>query len=126
MSKYFSRTILSSVKVPVLSVHKIFIPPKLSIESSFFTMVFFFDIFTAPFERLDDSITGSRRGVIQIAIATANVKAVTGVCFHTFSMNTIGVRTIINLISNLLIPSIPFWNEDFCLLLESVFAILPK
>ena len=80
-SKYFSNTILSSVKVTVLSVNKMFIAPKFCIESNFFTIVFFLDILTAPFERQEDKITGSKSGVIVIAIATAKVNASTVLCF---------------------------------------------
>ena len=105
---YFSTTILSSVKVPVLSVHNIFIAPKFCTASNFFTIVFFLDILTAPFERLDESITGNKSGVIVIAIATANEKAVTISCFHAFSKNTNGIIASIKCINNLLIFSIPF------------------
>ena len=108
MSKYFSSTILSSVSVPVLSVHKIFIAPKLWILSSLFTIVFFFDILVAPFAKLEDKITGSKSGVIPIAIATANVNAVMVPCFAAFTMKVIGISTSINLISSLLTFSIPF------------------
>ena len=108
MSRYFSKTILSSVNVPVLSVHKMFIAPKFCIASSFFIIVFFLDIFTAPFDRHDDNITGRSNGVIAIAIATANVKAVTILCFEKLSIKTIGIIISINLINNLLILSIPF------------------
>ena len=73
--KYFSRTILSSVNVPVLSVQNMFIAPKFWIESSFLTIVFFFDILTAPLDKLEDKITGSNSGVMQMAIATAKVNA---------------------------------------------------
>jgi len=125
MFRYFSSTILSSVNVPVLSVHNIFIPPKLWIESNFFTIVFFLDILTAPFERQDERITGRRRGVIPIAIATANVNAVRLSCFHAFKTKISGINIIINLISNLLILSIPFWNEVFGLP-DKVCAIWPK
>ena len=43
-----------------------------------------------------------------MAIATANVKASIKSCFQKFSKNTIGIKTIIKRISNLLILSIPF------------------
>ena len=106
MSKYLSRTIFPSVSVPVLSVHKIFIAPKFSIESNFFAMVFFFDILTAPLDKLEDSITGRSRGVIVIAIATANVKAVIFPCLNILSAKTIGIIINMNFINNLLIFSI--------------------
>ena len=88
-------------------------------------MVFFLDIRTAPFERLEDKITGKSKGVMQIAIATANVNAVTGECFQAFRMKTIGVSININLINNLLILSIPVWKADFGFPVI-VCAILPK
>ena len=113
MSKYFSRTILSSVNVPVLSVHKMFIAPKFCIASNFFTIVFFLDIFTAPFDKHEDKITGRRSGVIAIEIATANVNAVTILCFEKFKINTIGIIISINLINSLLMLSIPFWKAVF-------------
>ena len=125
-SKYFSKTILSSVNVPVLSVHKIFIAPKFCIASSFFTIVFFLDILTAPFERLEDKMTGKSNGVIAIAIATANVKAVTISCFQAFRRNTNGIIANIKWISNLLMFSIPFWNAVLGLLLDIVCATFPK
>ena len=125
-SRYFSRTILSSVNVPVLSVHKMFIAPKLWIESSFFTMVFFLDIRRAPFDKLVDKITGSRSGVIHIAIATAKVNDTIISCFQTFSKNTIGINTNMNFISNLLIFSIPFWNAVLGLPVVKVCATFPK
>ena len=75
------------------------------------TIVFFLDIFTAPLERQDDKITGSRRCVIPIAIATAKVNAVKLSCFDEFKMKTIGIRTSINLIRSFEIDSIPFWKE---------------
>ena len=71
-------------------------------------MVFFLDILIAPFDRLDDKITGSNNGVIHIAIATANVNANIISCFSTFKRKTSGIRISINLINNLLILSIPF------------------
>ena len=126
MSKYFSRTILSSVKVPVLSVQRIFIAPKFWIESNFLTIVFFFDILTAPLERLEDRITGKSNGVIVIAIATAKVNAVTVPCFKAFKTNTRGIIASINLISNLLMLSIPFWKAVFGLPVVRVCATLPK
>jgi len=46
------------------------------LRSNIDEVVFFFDIFTAPFDKQDDNITGSNKGVIVIAIATENVKAV--------------------------------------------------
>ena len=76
--------------------------------SSLFTIVFFLDILVAPFAKLDDSITGKSNGVIPIAIATAKVNAVIVPCFAAFTMKVIGIRTSINLISNLLTLSIPF------------------
>ena len=75
--------------------------PKLWIESNFFTIVFFLDILIAPFDRLDDNITGSKRGVIPIAIATANVNDINILCFHAFNKNTIGIKIINNSISNI-------------------------
>ena len=57
---------------------------------------------------LDDKISGKRSGVIQIAIATANVNAKTISCFLTFIINTSGIITSINLIKSLLIFSIDF------------------
>ena len=71
-------------------------------------MVFFFDILIAPFDKLDDKITGNNSGVIHIAIATANVNAVTNSCFSTFITNTNGIINNINFINNLLMFSIPF------------------
>ena len=62
------------------------------------------------FDAVGDNITGNRRGVIVIASATANVNAITVSCFQIFSKNTIGIIISINLINNLLILSIPFWN----------------
>ena len=126
ISRYFSKTILSSVKVPVLSVHKIFIAPKFWIESNFFTIVFFLDILTAPFERLEDKITGKSKGVIAMAIATANVKAVTISCFHAFKRKITGISISIKWINNLLIFSIPFWNAVLGLPVVNVWAIFPK
>ena len=108
MLRYFSSTILSSVNVPVLSVQRIFIAPKLCIESSFFTIVFFLAILTAPLDKLDDRITGSNSGVIPIAIATAKVNAVTISCFVTLKINTNGIIINMNLINMLLTLSIPF------------------
>ena len=70
-----------------MSVQRIFIAPKFCIESNFLTIVFFFDILTAPLERLEDSITGKSKGVIPIAIATANVKAVIISCLNIFNKN---------------------------------------
>ena len=125
-SKYFSNTILSSVKVPVLSVHKIFIAPKLWIESNFLTIVFFLDIFKAPFDNPDDKITGNNNGVIHIAIATANVNDVIILCFWTVSKNTIGINTSINFINSLLIFSIPFWNAVLGFPVVKVCATFPK
>ena len=40
--------------------------------------MFFLDILIAPLDKQDDKITGSRSGVIVIAIATANVNASIG------------------------------------------------
>ena len=77
-------------------------------KETFFTIVFFFDILTAPFDKLEDKITGSRRGIIPIAIATANVNAVSVSCFQAVNTNTRGIITIINFISNLLILCTPF------------------
>ena len=71
-------------------------------------MVFFLDIFTAPFDKHDDKITGSKRGVIVIAIATAKVNDVTKLCFETIAKNTSGITITIILTNNLLILSIPF------------------
>ena len=124
--KYFSRTILSSVNVPVLSVQNMFIAPKFWIESNFLTIVFFFDILTAPLDKLEDKITGNSSGVMQIAIATAKVNARIISCFSTFIKNTIGIIKIIILINNLLILSIPFWNAVFSFPEVTVFAIFPK
>ena len=96
------------MSVPVLSVHKIFIAPKFCIESNFFTIVFFLDILTAPLDKHEDKITGSKSGVIVIAIATANVNASIVLCFWKFTIKTKGIKTSINLISSLLIFSMPF------------------
>ena len=71
-------------------------------------------------------ITGSSKGVIQIAIATAKVKAVTGLCFHAFKINTIGVKISMNFINSLLMFSIPCWKEDFGFPVVIVCATLPK
>ena len=71
-------------------------------------MVFFFAILIAPFERLDERITGKSRGVIPIAIATANVNAVKDSCFQAVKINTIGIIITINLIRSLLIFLILF------------------
>ena len=76
--------------------------------SNFFTIVFFLDIRTAPFERLEDKITGKSKGVIAIAIATAKVKAVIISCFQAFKINTKGIIASIKRINSLLIFSIPF------------------
>ena len=62
----------------------------------------------APLDKLEDKITGSKRGVIAIAIATANVNAVTALCFQAFNKKTIGIIISIKRINNLLILSIPF------------------
>ena len=126
ISKYFSNTILSSVKVPVLSVHKIFMEPKLCILSSLLTIVFFLDIFTAPLERLEDRITGKSKGVIPIAMATENVKAVSDPCFALFSKNVIGINISINLIKSLLKLLIPFWKLVIGFPEVIVFATFPK
>ena len=72
------------------------------------SFVFFFDILVAPFAKLEDKITGSKSGVIPIAIATANVNAVMVPCFAAFTIKVIGISTSINLISSLLTFSIPF------------------
>ena len=103
-----------------------FIAPKFWIESNFFIIVFFFDILTAPLDKLEDNITGSKRGVIVIAIATENVKAVIISCLFTLNKNTRGIIINIKRISSLLIFSIPFWKAVFSLPFESVFAIFPK
>ena len=89
-------------------------------------MVFFFDILIAPFDKLDDKITGNNSGVIHIAIATANVNAVINSCFSTFIANTNGIINSINFISNLLMFSIPFWNAVLSFPAVIVCAIFPK
>ena len=65
-------------------------------------------MFTAPFAKLDDNITGKRSGVIAIAIATANVNATRVSCLILFIKNATPINININLISNLLTLSIPF------------------
>ena len=89
--------------MPVLSVHKIFIAPKLCIESKLFTIVFFLDIFIAPLDKLEERITGRSKGVIPIAIATANVNDVKISCLADVKTKTIGIIISINFMSNLLI-----------------------
>ena len=103
-----------------------FIAPKLWIESKDFTIVFFFDIFIAPLDKLEERITGNRRGVIPIAIATANVNAVIGSCFHAVKIKTIGIIINMNFISNLLMLCTPCWKAVFGLPFVNVWAILPK
>ena len=71
-------------------------------------IVLFFAIFNAPFDKLDDNITGNNNGVIHIATATANVNANIVSCFHAFMKNTIGINISMNFINILLILSIPF------------------
>ena len=84
------------------------------------------DILTAPFERQEDKITGSKRGVIVIAIATAKVKASIVSCFWKLTINTREIRIIINLINNLLILSIPFWKLVLGFPRVKVCATFPK
>src|SRR5665647_709359 len=66
-----------SVRVPVLSVHKMFMLPKFSIADSRFTMTPFLDMAIAPLERLIVIIMGKSSGVSPTANATANSNAVT-------------------------------------------------
>ena len=80
--------------------------------SNFFTITFFFDILIAPRDRLEDRITGNNKGVIPIAIATANVKAVIDSCFQAFIKKTIGIKISINFIRRLLILEIPVSKAD--------------
>ena len=89
-------------------------------------MVFFLDILTAPLDKLEDNMTGSKRGVIPIAIATAKVKAVKVSCFQAVKIKTIGIIININLINNLLIPWTPFWKAVWGFLFVKVWAIFPK
>ena len=94
--------------------------------SSLFTIVFFLDILVAPLAKLDDKITGKRSGVIPMAIATANVKAVIVPCFAAFAINVIGINTAIKRINSLLTLSIPFWKDVLGFSSVIVSAILPK
>ena len=68
---YENSVILFSVKVPVLSVHRMSMLPKFCIDASRFTMTPFLDIAIAPFERFTETMRGSSSGVIPTANATA-------------------------------------------------------
>ena len=103
-----------------------FIAPKFWMESSFLTIVFFLDIRTAPFDKLEERITGRRSGVIPIAIATAKVKAVIISCFQAFSKKTIGIIINMKRINSRLILSIPFWKAVLGFPTVKVWATFPK
>ena len=83
-------------------------------------------MFTAPFAKLDDNITGKRSGVIAIAIATANVNATRVSCLILFIKNATPINININLISNLLTLSIPFSKLVFGFPICIVWATFPK
>ncbi|CDE10856.1 unknown [Clostridium sp. CAG:354] len=89
-------------------------------------MVFFLDILTAPLDKQEERITGSSKGVIPIAIATEKVKATSKSCFQALTINVSGIINNINLVNNLLIFSIPFWNSVFGFPDVIVCATLPK
>ncbi len=76
MSTFKKSFIWFSVSVPVLSVHKTFMLPKVSIAESRFTMTPFLDIAMAPLERLMVMIMGRSSGVNPTANATAKSSAV--------------------------------------------------
>ena len=57
-----------------------------------------------------ESITGSSRGVIPIAIATAKVKDNIKSCFQILIKNTRGIIISMNFINSLLILLTPFWK----------------
>ena len=74
-SIYFSRTILFSVKVPVLSVQRISIDPKFSIEVISFTKTSFLASRLLPLDRLTLTIIGNILGVMPTATDNANKRA---------------------------------------------------
>ncbi|MNT48388.1 hypothetical protein D3C72_1851690 [compost metagenome] len=92
----------------------------------FFTILFFLLIFIAPCDKLEDRITGNRRGVIPIAIATAKVKDNVSSCLLILIKKTIGINININLIKSFDMASTPFSNEVFGFDEVNVSAICPK
>ena len=112
-SIWYSRTTLSKVIVPVLSVQRISIEPKFWIELRFLTIVFFLAIDTAPLARQVVTIIGNISGVSPTAIEMANSRACTQLPFvNPFTKNTIGTITIIKRISNHETELTPFSKLD--------------
>ena len=124
---YFSSTISSSVRVPVLSVHRISIWPNVWMALSLLTIVFSFDISTAPFAIVVVTITGSISGVIPTAIVIAKTMDDHRSSFVKRLMTSMmGSITSIKRMSSPLISSMPFSNEFFSLTETRDFAMFPK
>ena len=90
----------SCVSVPVLSVQRMSIAPKFWIEFSRLTMTFFFDIASAPFERLTVTIIGSISGVRPTATERAKRNASFQSCLvrPTMQEDDASTMTTMNLI----------------------------
>ena len=108
-------------------MHKISIAPKFWIDDKFFTIVFFFDITTAPFARLVDTITGNISGVSPIATETAKINDVIKFPLNTeLIIKTAMAIITTNLISIKPISFTPLSKLVSIFLWEILFARLPK
>ncbi|OQA15260.1 MAG: hypothetical protein BWY62_00693 [Firmicutes bacterium ADurb.Bin356] len=118
---------MSSVRVPVLSVHSTFISPNTWIAPRVRTITWCLDIVSAPLAKVEVIITGSISGVRPTATLTENSSALGQLPFaSTFIRNTTGTITNIMRRRRLLIESTPRSKLVFALSPESDFAIEPK
>ena len=113
MSMFTWRTssILSSVSVPVLSVHSTSIAPRFWMDGRRLTIASFFAMFLAPWDRLAVTMTGSISGARPTATASEKRIAATTSLFVTeFIRKIANTRTITNLTMRLLYSRMPRSN----------------
>ena len=107
-----------SVKVPVLSVHRISIAPKFCIASILFTNTFFLARFLLPLVKFTFTIIGNMLGVIPTATERANKMASLKLFFIipsiTKTIKQIKIIYLINILVMFFIPLSKLVNS-FCL-----------
>ena len=97
---YFSRTISSWVRVPVLSVQNTSISPKVWMELRRLTMVCLRDMFTAPLARDEVMMTGSISGMMPTAMVMPNIRDSSQLpLVRKLAMKMTGTMTTMKLIS---------------------------
>ena len=124
---YFSRTISSWVRVPVLSVQNTSISPKVWIELRRLTMVCLRDILTAPLAREDVMMTGSISGMMPTAIVMPNIRDCSQLpLVMKLAIKMMGTITAMKLISRRLMEFRFSSKLLFSLNVFRLLAILPK